>query len=139
MKTLEIYWNYPIKINSALISERCNKSWGIYYISRKFGGKETLLYVGLTFHQNFKHRINQHRKNWIKQFRGEKYVRFGEFVKPSNITKAIIEDAESGIIHQIQPTKNICKKRSYTYTEQYKISNTGFRGIIPKEISMSCH
>ncbi len=51
-RNTEISWSYPKRLESALKSETCLNSWGIYYISRKFGQNETLLYIGLTFHQN---------------------------------------------------------------------------------------
>lgn len=139
IKETEIKWSYPIKVDSALTKERCIDSWGIYYISRKFGSNETLLYIGLTFHQNFIHRITQHHKNWMNEYRGEKYIRFGEFPKGKNITKDMIEDVESCIIFEMQPVHNINKKSSYTCCNDYKIFNSGYRGLIPREITTKDH
>ena len=138
-KTIEIIWSYPLKVDSALTKERCIDSWGIYYISRKFGGNETLLYIGLTFHQNFINRIIQHHKKWMSDYRGEKYIRFGEFPIGKAITKDMIEDLESCIIFEMQPLHNIHKKSSYSFTNEYKIINRGNRGFIPKEISTRNH
>ena len=139
VRKMELEWSYPLKVDSALTKERCIKSWGIYYISRKFGGNETLLYIGLTFHQNFLSRIVQHNKNWMNEYRGEKYIRFGEFPVGKSITKDMIEDIESCIIYELQPIQNVHKKTSYTFTNKYKIISRGYRGLIPKEISSKNH
>lgn len=135
----EINWTYPRKLESAINSSICVESWGIYYISRKFGNNETLLYIGLTFNQKFVHRIAKHYENWLHKYRGTIYIRFGEFTKPQYITKDLIEDAESCLIFELSPKHNICKKASYTFTNEYIISNTGFRGVIPKQISTREH
>jgi hypothetical protein len=135
----EIKWSYPIKVDSALKNERCIESWGIYYISRKFGSSETLLYIGLTFHQNFIHRIIQHHNVWMNDYRGEKYIRFGEFDEPKIITKEIIENVESCLIYELQPVQNVSKKSSYSCYNEYTVISSGFRGIIPREISTKNH
>ena len=134
-----IDWTYPKRIDSVINSEICKTSWGIYYISRKFSNKETLLYIGITFQQNFIHRIIQHDKQWLHKYRGEKYIRFGEFTKPQNITRDIIEDAESCLIYELDPKHNTCKKYCYTFSNEYIITNRGYRGVIPKEISTRAH
>ncbi|MGK4568145.1 GIY-YIG nuclease family protein [Flavobacterium sp. 3HN19-14] len=139
LKNAEIKWSYPRETDSALLSEICIESWGIYYISRKFGNNETLLYIGLAYHQNFIKRIKQHKKKWLNKYRGTKYIRFGEFVKPQNISKDLIEDAESCLIYELKPIHNKCKISSYSYSNEYKILSTGNRGVIPKVISMCDH
>ncbi len=73
------------------------------------------------------------------KYRGEIYLRFGEFVKPVSITKDLIEDVESCLIYELEPKHNICKKSSYRYTNEYIITNTGFRGVVPKQISTRQH
>ena len=138
-RKIQIEWSYPIKVDSALTKERCIQSFGIYYISRKFGNKETLLYIGLTLHQNFINRILQHHKNWMDDYRGEKYIRFGEFPIGKPVTRDMIEDIESCIIFELQPIHNINKKSSYTCKNEYEILNTRYRGVIPKEISTKNH
>ena len=138
-RKIEINWSYPLKVDSALTKARCIESWGIYYISRKFGNNETLLYIGLTFHQNFINRIIQHQKSWMNDYRGEKYIRFGEFPLGKSITKEMIEDVESCIIFEMQPTHNIYKKSSYTYNNKYQVSNRGYRGLMPREINTNNH
>jgi len=135
----EITWSYPRTLESALNSEICLSGWGIYYISRKFGDKETLLYVGLTFDQTFIKRIAQHRKNWLHLYRGAIYIRFGEFTKPQSISKDLVEDVESCLIYELDPKHNICKKSYYSYSNEYIITNNGFRGVIPKQISTREH
>ena len=135
----EIHWSYPKKLESALDSEICLTGWGLYYISRKFGEKETLLYIGLTFNQTYIKRIAQHRKNWVHQYRGEIYIRFGEFTKPLSIEKDLVVDVESCLIYELEPKHNICKKSSYRYSNEYIITSNGYRGVIPKQLSTREH
>jgi hypothetical protein len=138
-RNAKIKWTYPRKFESAINCEVCLNGWGIYYISRKFAGNETMLYIGLTFSQNFVHRIGKHNKNWLHKYRGEKYIRFGEFIKPLSITKDLVEDAESCLIYELDPVHNKCKKSGYTFTNEYKITSMGYRGVIPKVILTRDH
>lgn len=131
----EIYWSYPKTLESVLDSEICLNGWGLYYISRKFGGNETLLYIGLTFDQTYIKRIAQHRKNWLHQYRGEIYIRFGEFTKPQQIAKDLVVDVESCLIYELEPRYNTCKKSSYSFSNEYVITSNGYRGLVPKQIS----
>lgn len=97
------------------------------------------MYIGLTYQKNFKSRLKKHLKNWLSDYRGEKYIRFGEFIKPKYITNDLIEDAESCLIFEMEPLHNKCKKVSYKFSHEYKIVNNGYRGVLPKEISMRDH
>lgn len=71
----------------------------------------------------------------MSNYRGEKYIRFGEFSIGKDITKDMIEDVESCLIFGMQPIHNVHKKSSYTFTNEYRIVSSGNRGFIPKEIS----
>ena len=75
----------------------------------------------------------------MNDYRGEKYIRFGEFPLGKSITKEMIEDVESCIIFEMQPTHNIYKKSSYTYNNKYQVSNRGYRGLMPREINTNNH
>ncbi len=139
MKVAEIQWSYPRVFESAILTELSQVGWGLYYISRKFGDNETLLYIGLTFDQNFKSRLKSHLNTWMSDYRGTKYIRFGEFIKPRTITKDIIEDVESCFIYELDPVQNKNKTATYSYTNEYKVISSGYRGVIPTEISMKEH
>ena len=134
-----LYWYPPRTLQTVYNSKICISSWGLYAISRTFGGKETLLYVGLTFDQCFMHRIIKHEMNWFKSYRGTYLVRFGEFQKPCYITKDLVEDVESALIYELKPKHNISKKYSYTFINRYRVFNIGFRGLLPKEVCMLSH
>lgn len=139
LKSAVIRWSYPRNIDSIYRGEICNTGWGLYAISRVFGNNETLLYIGLTYNQNFVHRISKHHKNWFGLYRGDIKIRLGEFEAPVYITRDIIEDVESCLIYELQPRQNICKRKGYTYTCRYSLTNVGYRGVLPSKMSMAFH
>ncbi len=64
-RIIRINWNDPIPFELALHSELV-KTQGLYYITRKFGVKETSLYLGIARHHNtIKHRLESHRDKWL--------------------------------------------------------------------------
>ncbi len=69
---IEVKWSYPKAFEKIIETEIAQSGWGIYYISRKFGENETLLYIGITYAQNFKARLDSHSWNWFKNYRGRK-------------------------------------------------------------------
>jgi hypothetical protein len=47
-KQIIIKWSYPREFENAKETELSYEGYGIYCISRKFAGKETILYIGKT-------------------------------------------------------------------------------------------
>lgn len=137
-KTIIIKWSYPREFENAKETELSYEGYGVYCISRKFGGNETILYIGKTDRQ-FRDRLKNHKKAWMSKYRGEKIVRFGTITKPSTVTSEIINDAESALIFDIEPKHNRSKKKSYQYIEEYIILNKGYRGLLPKVIDIRNH
>lgn len=137
-KTIIIKWSYPREFENVKETELSYEGYGIYCISRKFGGNETILYIGKTYRQ-FRDRLKNHKKNWMSKYRGEKIVRFGTIIKPITVTSEIINDAESAIIYDIEPKHNRSKIRSYQYFEEYIILNQDYRGLLPKVIDIRNH
>lgn len=137
-KNIIIKWSYPREFENAKETELSYEGYGIYCISRKFAGNETILYVGKTDKQ-FRDRLKNHKKNWMSQYRGEKFVRFGTITKPITVSSEIINDVESAIIYDIKPKHNTSKMKSYGYFEEYIISNQGYRGLLPKLIDIRNH
>lgn len=135
---IKINWSYPREYENALETELSYEGFGLYCISRKFGGNETILYIGKT-ESRFRDRLKNHKKSWLSNYRGEKIVRFGTITKPITVTKDIINDAESAIIYEIEPKHNTDKKKGYHFADLYKIENTKFRGKLPKFIDINSH
>ena len=133
---IEVKWSYPKAFEKIIETEIAQSGWGIYYISRKFGENETLLYIGITYAQNFKARLDSHSWNWFKNYRGKKLIRFGEFTNKIDVSNETIVDIESALIFEISPKHNTSKKSSYKFNSLYRIKNTGYRGEVPKLVSM---
>lgn len=64
-KTIIINWSYPREFENAKETELSYEGYGIYCISRKFGGNETILYIGKTDWQ-FRDRLKNHKKAWMQ-------------------------------------------------------------------------
>lgn len=141
-KRITIEWSYPIEINSILQKE-CMNDIGIYYISRKFGEKQSILYIGKTTY-NFKSRLESHKEYWLDTYRGKKFVRLGKIVSPKNISeeemKELINDAERTIIFYLsnidehELVVNVVSTKSTEFDNTLKITNTGYRGQLPEEL-----
>lgn len=141
-KKITIKWSYPVAFDRILEKESVT-DMGIYYISRQFGNKKSILYIGKTTDM-FKHRLKDHKKKWLDTYRGQKSVRLGTVIAPVNISeeerKELINDAEKTIIYYLSkldehdPVANVVSTNSANFYHILKIENTGFRGQLPKEI-----
>ncbi|MBP3568271.1 MAG: hypothetical protein J6K04_03800 [Lachnospiraceae bacterium] len=141
-RRIVIEWSYPVEINSILQKE-CMNDIGIYYISRKFGEKQSILYIGKTTYSFFS-RLESHKEFWLNTYKGKKYVRLGRIVSPKNITedelKQLINDAERTIIYYLsnmdehELVANVVSTKSTKFDTVLKISNAGYRGQLPKEL-----
>lgn len=141
-KEITIKWSYPREFDKVLSSEQA-KHIGIYYISRVFGGKETLLYIGKTT-ASFISRLSDHKKKWLDNHRGTKYVRLGEIVEPKDMSvydeAGYINDAEKTIIFYLEQVlgneipENVTSTKSTYVVQDLIINNVGYRGELPKRI-----
>ena len=99
-KKIKIEWSYPVEFSAILKTEAMNDI-GIYYISRKFGEKESILYIGKATY-NFSTRLECHNVNKVNKYRGKKFVRLGRIVGSKKLSekdlKELISDAEKTII-----------------------------------------
>ena len=146
-KIIRIYWNDPILFDEALQSE-LTKTQGLYYITRKFGTKETSLYLGIArYHNTIKNRLESHRDKWLYEYRGQIYVRVGHIAYPKNIDTyekaCIIEHAESAILYEPAHAnlfpENVSKRNSYSYEELYRVENEGNIYQLKSQIRMQEH
>ena len=136
IKTVKINWSYPVLYENIFSSTRINEI-GLYYLSRKFGEKETLLYIGKTSN-SFYNRLYSH-KNWLNKYRGKLFVRLGIIVLPKTYDDNLITDVESALIYEMKPFENTDKTNGYYYLNECKIVNIGYKGLLPPVISMREH
>ena len=136
IKTVKIYWTYPVLYENIFSSIKVSEK-GIYYLSRNFGDKETLLYIGKTSN-SFYNRLNSH-KYWLNLYRGKLFDRLGIIISPKTYDDSLITDVESALIFEMQPFENTDKTNGYYYLNECKIVNTGYRGLLPPVISMREH
>ena len=141
-RRITIEWSYPIEVNS-ILQKDCMNDIGIYYISRKFGEKQSILYIGKTTY-SFLSRLGSHKEYWLDTYRGKKYVRLGRIISPKNISeeelKELINDAERTIIFYLsnideqELVANVASTKSTNFDNTLKITNIGYRGQLPEEI-----
>ena len=141
-KEITIKWSYPKEIDNVIVSDEAN-GIGIYYISRMFGDKETLLYIGKST-ASFRSRLENHKTEWLDSYRGAKYVRLGTIVEPKNLSAydmaGYINDAEKTIIFYMKEIEkhelkaNVTSTRSTYVIEDLIINNIGYRGELPKQL-----
>ncbi len=84
----EIEWTYPKEYNSLKEYYDIDGS-GLYSITRRFGHKQTLLYIGKTIDQNFAKRLRSHKRKWFDNYKGNKSIRLGFFNKPDSPTSDV--------------------------------------------------
>ena len=128
-KIIRIKWESPILLDDAIESDLTNTQ-GLYYITRLFGTKETSLYLGIATKENtIRHRLRGHKSYWLPDYRGKIYVRVGSVEYASCPLDMAIDHAESAILydhaHKHLFPENISKRKSYTYSELFRIENTG--------------
>lgn len=141
-RKITIKWSYPTEINSLIEKEAVNDI-GVYFITTRRRGKQAPLYIGRTV-ENFKKRLKRHRNEWLDTYSGEKYVRLGRIISPKHLSDeeltTIIEDAEKTIILFMSQTEgyrlpaNYINTQSACFEKPLKITNTGFRGRLPREL-----
>ena len=142
-KNVTVDWSYPKLLDNFWFDEQSG-SYGLYYISRKFGQKETLLYIGQTY-DNYYNRLVDHEYNWLGNYRGKKFIRCGSIVYPVNKAdeelRQLIKDVEGMLIFEMRFSLQQNSMGIYSYTPKhlYKITNTGYKGELSPTVSMKNH
>lgn len=137
MRTVKLYWSTPIEIENFFESEDC-KDIGIYYITRKYGRKETPLYIGMTS-DKFSSRMKSH-EHWLKEYRGKILIRLGRIISPNwyewDDYKKLIHEIESILIYSMRDDiiENTSNTKSVNVSKDTLIINFGHSSIIPKKI-----
>lgn len=83
---ITIHWSYPVRLTGDDFSHYLEDHQGVYYISRKFGGNETLVYIGKAAKQALGTRVRQHFNalypSDFTELRGDLYIRLGVVTQP---------------------------------------------------------
>jgi hypothetical protein len=129
-----INWFGPYTLESLYKREAALDN-GIYAIYRRFGNKETLLYIGKT-ERNILQRINEHEKDWLFNVKGHIIVRIGKIVSSTKnrFSSKRLSDVESLLIVWHCPPENTSCTVFYRGRFNLEIINTGRRGIIDKSV-----
>lgn len=147
-----LHWSSPQILEDIDTNWKCNE-YGLYFITRKIGEKESPIYVGET-KRCFVTRINEHYRSVSEFFnkRGKKYIRLGTIVKPKSLStyneeekKHLLQLIESRLVENLfdrQLGSALCNKRQVgSYTEWFKlhIENRGWGryGLLPSVLPYS--
>ena len=138
-KIIRIQWSEPMLVDEMIASEESLYP-GLYFITRKLHGKETSLYIGKAT-RTIRERLKDHRKDWLSNRYGDKYVRAGRIIYPYLVDSETIDHAESALIfeHSELLLDNTDKTKTYSYTELYQIQNIGNTGELKPLIRMHNH
>ena len=127
-------WSHPIALEDAFWDDRTNAQ-GLYYITRCWNNRETKsLYLGIARYNNtIRKRLKAHYINWLPEKRGQIQVRIGQIIYPYGLNEdemaTVIYDAESALLydekHKDLFPENIDKRKSYHYTNLYRVENQG--------------
>jgi len=137
-KIIRIKWSEPMTVEEAILSGESLHP-GLYYITRILHGKETSLYIGKAT-RTVRERLIDHRRKWLSNRYGNKYVRIGTIVYPK-ADPEIIDHAESALIfdHGDILIDNTDKKNTYSYSEVYQVQNIGNIGSLRAVVRMHDH
>ena len=116
METLLFKWYGPYTIPEAR-DFRDFEDYGLYAITRLWGTSETLLYIGMTYAQDFGKRLVQHDW-WLSSVKGAR-IRVGyiELKKGQRTSYQKIKDAENLLIWCLEPPENTQNINTYSGRE----------------------
>ena len=101
-----------------------------------------MIYIGIVKSdaRNFFERMQEHRKDWLYDIgRNQIYVRFGIVEAYFEINDQLIEDAESALVFEHQPSENVSKKKSYTISQDLVVKNINHNGYVKPTIHTVKH
>ncbi|MEA4926626.1 MAG: GIY-YIG nuclease family protein [Syntrophomonadaceae bacterium] len=131
-QTINIRWQGPYHINGISLYFK-DYSPCIYAISRKWGSKENLLYIGRTS-RDLRQRIKEH--NWLNEAKGI-FIRRGTIeLKPNQKwSDKLFHDIEALLITTLKPPENTQNTQFYCGRDGLDINNCGHHGPIKKYVS----
>jgi len=132
MQTITIEWSGAFNLERLNLCGLASDK-GIYAISRFWGNRETLLYIGRT-KREFQKRLREH-DTWLKLYRGQIKVRLGRIVSPNmTFSEKLLADAECLLIILNETVENTSSINTYS-GRALTINNIGRRGKLEKRIS----
>jgi hypothetical protein len=131
MEIIEVEWYGPYKIDTVVEEFFEDEDFGLYMITRKWGDyPEKILYIGLTYYQDFSTRLSQHQW-WLSKERGTIKVRVG-YLQERRSSEKRLKDVENLLICWHSPEFN--EKGLVYYGRDLRIINSGRRGPLDKVI-----
>ena len=130
-------WEKPVSIDEA-IDDPGSITSGVYYITRQYGDKQTLYYIGKTAGSGVRGRLKQHAGSTVKNYRGKKMVSFARISKENCAgfdLKLLIDEVESLLIYSAEPEYNVQKKSTYRPKIEFILKNTGAKGTLSPSLS----
>ena len=107
---------------------------GLYAITRKWGDKESLLYIGKTI-DVFSKRLRKHKRKKVVNMRGIRFrVGYLELEDGKRMSKSKIKESENLLICILRPELNLRDLDTYDGRD-LKIINKGKRGPLRKTVS----
>ena len=138
-KIIRILWSDPLPVDSAIASS-LSLMPGVYYITKIHGDVETSLYIGKASN-TIRERLKDHQKKWLPEYHRGIQIRMGKIIYPHAVDPEIIDHAESALIYEHRDVllENTDKRNSYSYSELYRIENTGNIGNLKPIADMHIH
>lgn len=135
METLKFRWYGPYTVEEARTIKDA-ADYGLYAITRQWGEREFLRYIGMTYWQNFARRM-RHHDYWLNETLGAR-VRVGyiELEEGKKVSEQKVSDAESLLIWCLEPPENTQNKWTYSGRE-LKVVHLGDRGPLPRSVDSS--
>lgn len=134
-QTVVIKWSGPYTLENLHKREAALNN-GIYTIYRRYGNKETLLYIGKT-QRSILQRIKEHEKDWLFNVRGQILIRVGTLVysTENRFSSKRLRDVEALLITWHCPPENTSCVVYYRGRFNLKIINIGRRGLIDRHVN----
>ncbi len=150
-RIVTIRWSPEVEFRT-LEKAPANQRNGIYMILEQgfrrqrpaqYRGKaRELIYIGIVksaFRTMYK-RLQEHRKTWLDEVtHGQIFVKFGTLETSLPITGQLIEDAESALVFEHQPSENWMKKEGYTIARDLIVHNRNHGGYLKATIDTRDH
>ena len=129
MEEVEVEWHGPYNIETVLEYFDEYEDYGLYMVTRKWGEySEKILYIGLTYRQDFSTRLSQHQ-SWLSITKGTVKVRVGYLIENRSSEKRL-KDVENLLICWHRPEYN---EKDLVYRgRDLRIINSGRRGPLDR-------
>lgn len=136
MERFRIMWKGPYLVdrvwNLGLAEE-----FGVYMITRRWGqSEEKILYIGMTYWQDFPTRLVQHMDNWLDEELGNNKIRLGtiKLQRGRRFSEQKIKHIEALLIYLYKPRYNTQNIKNYP-GRYLMLINEGRRGPIKRIIT----